>query len=309
MTAIVTVTLNPALDAGLSVERMTPGDKLRSGPPTLEPGGGGINVARALARLGGLARALWLCGGAEGQRLATLLDGEALSHEAFPCAAETRRNLHIEARATGELFRITVRGDAVTAAELATLAHRVESLDDITWLVLSGSLPPGLPTDTWACLADRAAEGTRVILDSSGEALRAGLRGRVFLVKPNARELEQLAGRELKTRAGRVAAARALIAAGRVEVVAVSLGSAGLLLVTHDDDIDIAAPTVEAVSAVGAGDSTVAGIVHGLAQGRSLEEALRYGAAAGAAAVLTPGTGLCRREDTERLFADLHGGG
>lgn len=302
---IVTVTLNPAIDALTHVDEVAPERKLRCTRPLLEAGGGGLNVARAVRRLGGDARALWLSGGIEGKRLAQLLDDHRIDHDFIEVGDETRRNLNVVDDASGQMYRFGMPGAHVSERECAALLDRVAALEAAEWLVLSGSLPEGAPADTYARIAKRAPRGARIVLDTSGSALREGLRGGIFLAKPNRRELEQLAGGPLREERALADAARALVHEGHVEVLVVSLGDQGLLVVTRDRSERIVSPDIEVRSAVGAGDSTVAGLVLGLCRGMSVEDAARFGAAAGTAAVMTPGTELCRREDTERLYAAM----
>jgi 6-phosphofructokinase 2 len=196
-------------------------------------------------------------------------------------------------------------GPALSEDETEALCAYIQSCSGTQFLVLSGSLPPDLPRDFYGRLASRAPAGARVILDTSGEPLGKGLAGAVYLAKPNKNELGRLLGKKLDSVDDVVAAARELIGAGRVEALAVSMAEDGLALVTRDAAEHVRAPKVEMVSAVGAGDSTVAGLVVGLARGLPLAKAARLGVAAGTAAVLTPATDLIRREDVERLFAEL----
>ena len=146
------------------------------------------------------------------------------------------------------------------------------------------------------------------MVDTSGDALREAVAEGVYLIKPNLRELETLAGRELRSEADQEAAAQRLIEDGKVEVVAVSLGAAGALLVTAGDCFRLKAPEVEPKSAVGAGDSFVGAMTLGVAEGRSMREAFTLAVATGTATVLTMGTELCRREDVERIFRELKSG-
>lgn len=305
MTSIVTITMNPALDESFAVDRIVPERKLRCSQPVIHPGGGGINVARAAARLGADVTALWIGGGANGQMLADILDGERIRHRRVPAALELRRNSHVTERDTGDLYRFVLPGPELSDREGAQFVEELERCRDAAFVVISGSLPPSLPSDYYARLAEHAPAGARVILDASGDELVRGLAGHVYLVKPNRNELGRLAGGELRDIADVVDAARTLIAAQRVEVVAVSLGADGIVYVTGEKYEHIASPRVKPVSTVGAGDSSVAGIVVGLSRGLSLPDAMRLGVAAGTAAVLTPGTELFRPEDTERLFGEL----
>ncbi|MES2644257.1 MAG: 1-phosphofructokinase family hexose kinase [Myxococcota bacterium] len=302
---IVTVTLNPALDESSTVPRIRPDVKLRCSAPTREPGGGGVNVARVAHRFGVDERALWACGGPEGNRIAALLDAEGVTHVPVPVSGDTRRNLHVTETETDKVFRFNLPGGVVTEADLDALLARLASEEGAAFVVASGSVPPGLGADAWTRVVAAAPRGARVILDTSGDALRHALGHGLFLIKPNRNELAKLVGRPLPDREAVAEAARTLVADGAAEGVVVSLGAEGLLLVTATEEVFVAAPRVHAVSAVGAGDSTVAGIVVALVRGLSLAEAVRFGAAAGAAAVLTPGTALCSPEDVERIYAGL----
>ena len=308
MPPVVTMTVNPSVDKSVSVDQVVPERKLRCDRPVLEPGGGGINVARVLRELGVAASAHWTRGGPTGARLETLLDEVGVEHHPLAIEDETRENLIVIERATGQQFRFGTPGPVLTARELHALEARVASLDPATpFLVLSGSLPEGVPDDTYARLTRAAPPGCRVVLDTSGAALQRGLDAPVFLVKPNIRELGQLAGRPIEDDDQVRDVAHRLIRTGSVAVVVTSLGAGGAMATTADEHWYVRAPTVKIRSAVGAGDSTVGGIVAALAGGRPLQEAIRYGVAAGAAAVKTDGTQLCRRADVERLDALMAG--
>jgi 6-phosphofructokinase 2 len=304
---IVTLTMNPAIDASTSVERVTPDDKLRCGPLRREPGGGGINVARAIGRLGGEALALYPAGGAIGALLETLLDNEPVRHVRLDVAGSTRENVTVSESSTERQYRFVMPGPQLEEAECAAILERIDALDPSPdYLVASGSLPPGMGPEFHAQLARRArAQGTRFVLDTSGASLREGLASGAWLIKPNLRELGQIAGRDVSDDPEQERVARELVDSGVVEVVVVSLGAGGALLVTAGRCERIRAPTVPIRSRVGAGDSTVGGIVLGMVRGMEVGDAVRYGVAAGAAAVMTPGTELCRREDTDRLFGRL----
>ena len=186
------------------------------------------------------------------------------------------------------------------------LLELVASLDPVPdYLVLSGSLPPGVPYDFYARASAVAPKGCRVILDTSGEALKKGLETPVFLIKPSLRELGQLAGQSIETDPQTRNVAKSLIDSGKVSVVVTSLGASGALLTTADLHEHFRAPITKIRSRVGAGDSTVAGIVLSLSQGKSLIEAVRFGVAAGSASVMREGTELCQRNDTERLYREM----
>jgi 6-phosphofructokinase 2 len=304
MKRVVTVTMNPAVDASASTDRVATDEKLRCGPLEREPGGGGINVARAVGKLGGEALAVYPAGGPMGQLLGELLDREPVRHHRVAISGSTRENVTIRESGSGRQYRFVMPGPELDQAEWETVLERVAGLDPgPDFVVGSGSLPGGVPDDFFARLAETSqSRGARFVLDTSGDALREGLSEAVFLVKPNLRELGQIAGRDVAEDPEQERAATAIIEAGHAEVVVVSLGGAGVLLVTGSGSERIPAPTVPIRSKVGAGDSTVAGIVLGLARGMEMEDAVRFGVAAGAAAVMTPGSELCRRDDTERLY-------
>jgi 6-phosphofructokinase 2 len=303
--AIATFTLNPAIDKSSSVARVEPEAKLRCAPPAFEPGGGGINVSRVIQELGGRAHTLYTAGGPTGELLKSLVAGHGLQHKAIEIAEMTRENLVIFEEWSGEQYRFNMPGPRISAEEADHIVGRLAALDE-AYIVASGSLPPGMPVDFYARPAARYRErGQRYILDTSGPALQAALESFVYLIKPNMRELRGLVGHDVATPEAAQEAALELVGSGHCECVAVSLGAEGAIMADTHGAVRIDAPDITPVSKVGAGDSMVAGIVYLLTQGASPAEAVRYGVAAGAAACLTPGTGLCRREDVNRLFAAM----
>ena len=309
MPDIVTLTMNPALDITTSTNRVVPTDKVRCGAPRRDPGGGGLNVARVLHVLGTPATAVFPSGGHTGRALEDLVATEGVGIRSLTIRGSTRESLTINENETGLQYRFVLPGPTVTAREqVACLDLVIEVASGADYVVVSGSLPPGVPADFYQQVADVVGDlGARVIVDTSGPALRQ-LRGGVFLVKPSIRELRDWTGRELSAIDDQVAAAREVIDRGVSQVVVLSLGADGALLVTRDRDEHFPSVQVPVVSGVGAGDSMVAGVVCGLAQGRSLSDSVRYGIAAGAAMLQTPGTALCRRSDVERFYALLTDG-
>jgi 6-phosphofructokinase 2 len=272
-----------------------------------DPGGGGINVARVLTVLGGEAYAIYLAGGLTGQTLDKMIDAIGLKRATIPIQGDTRISYTVFERRTHQEYRFVPEGPAITEGEWQACLDRLSTLDaDI--VVASGSLPHSVPVDFYARAAAFAHKNDkRLVLDTSDEPLRAALAEGVYLLKPNLRELSQIAGAELPTREAQHDAAMAMIGKGHAERVAVSLGDEGAFLASPEGCIDLAAPPVEMHSAVGAGDSFVAGMTLGLAEGRGLREALCLAVAAGSAAVMTMGTELCRRDDVERLDRLLRG--
>ncbi len=303
---VVTVTLNPCIDKAFSVDRMVPDRKLAGERLREDPGGGGINVARVITRLGGDALALWSAGGETGRRLARLLDAEGVPHEAIPIEGQVRENLIITDASTGEQYRFGMPGPMLSEAELARWAARLGRLPaSVHYVAFSGSLPGNLLAQSFEALLRSVPNGIRIVVDSKREALRQALETGVYLVKPNLHELGEVWEQELAGDDQVEQAAREIIEAGGAEVVLVSLGRGGALLVTANRIERFASPPVPIRSKVGAGDSMVGAVLAALDQGRPLEDAARLGVAAGAAAVMSEGTELCRREDTERLYRSV----
>jgi 6-phosphofructokinase 2 len=304
MARIVTLTMNPALDIATTTDRVVPEHKLRCEAPRYDPGGGGINVARAVHALGGDALAIFPAGGSAGEMIRHLLQREGVAHQAVAIAGFTRESLAVEERESGKQYRFLLPGPQLGLEDqercLDALAAAAAAAE---FIVVSGSLPPGVPDDFYARVAALAkAQGKRLVLDTSGAALQQAGHG-VYLMKPSLRELEGLTGRQIRGAGEELAAARQLVDEGRAEIVVVSLGAGGALLVTAEQAERFPAIAVAAKSSVGAGDSMLAGIVLGLTRGLPMREAVRLGIAAGAAALLGSGTQLCRREDVERLYA------
>ncbi len=306
MPSIVTLTLNPTIDVAYEVDRVVPTHKIRTTREYYNPGGGGINVARVFVRLGGNARCVYLSGGATGAALDGLIDQHQLVRTRVPIAGNTRIAVDALEHASGKEYRFTPAGPAVTEAEWTAC---LDVLDDVDceWLVASGSLPPGMPEDFYAVLARRmGARGIPVVLDTSGAALREGLAGGgIALVKPSRGELEGLVGHPLGSIEAVADAAAAIVAAGQARIVATTLGHEGAVLAHAEGTLYGPALPIDAQSAVGAGDSFVAGMVHALATGHGPEEAFRHGIAAGSAAVLRAGTDLARAADIARLLPQV----
>jgi 6-phosphofructokinase 2 len=311
MDSVVTLTLNPAIDTSTRVSTVAAEHKLRCAPPRHDPGGGGLNVARAISQLGGTARVLYTAGGVNGQLLRELLAQFAVQQQPITISGDTRQSFTVLEQSSDLQYRFNLPGPELQAHEWQAALSLLAEIDPApAYLVASGSLPPGVPADFYAQVAELGRErGAKVIVDTSGEPLRKAAAAGIFLLKPNLRELGMLAGRELNSEAAQEQVARDLVHSGSCEAVVVSLGAAGVLLVTAELCRRMRSPTVPIVSKVGAGDSTVAGITLALARNQSLVEAVRFGVACGAAAVMTPGTELCRRDDAEQLYAQLQAEG
>jgi 6-phosphofructokinase 2 len=304
---VVTLTINPALDKSTFVQEIKPENKLRCDAPVFEPGGGGINVSRAIKKMGGESLALYLAGGATGNVLSELLDKEGLSHTPIPSIKWTRENFAVTERATDRQYRFGMPGSIIPEEEWKYALAKLEKIRPAPeFIVASGSLPQGVPDDFYARVATIAKNmGAKLILDTSGEALKKAAGIGVYLLKPNAVELADLAGKKEMTPEERETFARQLVHDGLCEVMVVSLGAKGALLVTKDEVFRAEPPNIKPKSTVGAGDSMVAGMVYTLAQGWPLADVLKYGVAAGTATAMTPGSELCKKEDIEQIFAWL----
>jgi 6-phosphofructokinase 2 len=304
---IVTICLNPAIDKCAAVTHVTPEHKLRCTNPHFDAGGGGLNVARVVHRLGGTVTAVYPAGGLTGEMLIELMHEDGVPHVPIRVVGLTRENLHIDETSTGQQYRFNMPGVELTEAEWNSCFDAALSLDPRPeWVIFSGSLAPGVPPTCLADLAKRCkAEGMRLVADTSGDALREAVRAGVSILKPNQKELGELVGRELEGDGEIFSAARAILDTGGSDLILVSMAAAGLLVVSHDEVYRVAAPPVKPVSRVGAGDSSLAALVLKLAQGRPLKEAARYAVAAGTAAVLGHGTDLCKVEDVDRLMASM----
>jgi 6-phosphofructokinase 2 len=303
MTAIVTLTPNPSLDISTTVAQVMPTHKLRCTAARRDPGGGGINVARVVRRLGGEVTAIYPCGGVTGHLLAHLVERERIASKTVEIADETRQDFSVHEDASGQQFRFVLPGPAIAEHEwracLDTLAACTGHTD---FVVASGSLPPGMPQDFYARTARLVKSGRgRFLLDTSGPALKAALAEGVYLIKPSLRELSEAVGESLDDETAWIKACAGLVDDRRAEIVALTLGERGAMLITAGRVIRAEPPPITAVSSVGAGDSFLGAMAWGLAAGHDLVQALRLGVAAGSSAVLNPGTELAHADDARRL--------
>ncbi|WP_407356343.1 1-phosphofructokinase family hexose kinase [Methanolobus sp. WCC5] len=307
MKIIVTLNMNPAIDKSTKTQHVIAEHKLYCGPVSYEPGGGGVNVSRAIKKLGGDSLLFYPAGGMPGMMLHDLLEEEEVDQLMFPIKGSTRENLIVLEESTGRQFRFGMPGPQLETHEWEQCLRELSLITPAPdYLVASGSLPLGVPSDFYARVARIGKDmGAKVIVDASGDALEHALQEGVYLIKPNVREFRELAGNDIKEELQIAQAAQGMIRDGKCEAMVISLGAGGALLVLEDNVEHIVPPTVPISSKVGAGDSMVAGIVLSLSKGKELREAALYGIAAGSAAVMTPGTELCRKEDTERLYAKM----
>ena len=306
MPSIVTITLNPCVDISSSIDALKPEKKLRCAPLVYEAGGGGINVARAITKLGGKALAIYLAGGNAGANLQSLLAAESLDSMLIETGINTRVNVMMVDKATGLQYRFVTAGNPVDDAICEQCIQALEKLNDVKYIVVSGSLQAGVPHDLFERLSAIAKQKqARLIIDVPSDVIKTYPIKGVYLLKPNLNELSMLAGREELEGDDIISAARVIIDKGICEVVVVSMGASGALLVTRDIAQRFIAPLVKVKTTVGAGDSMVAGIVLYLSKDKDIKEAVRFGIASGTAATLNSGTQLCRLEDAERLYKEM----
>lgn len=299
---ILAVALNPSVDVSSDATRVLPTRKVRTHNQRRHAGGGGVNVARVIAMLGGRPQLLVMCGGETGALLLDALAGAAIDVTAVRTAEPTRLAFMVYEEETGLEYRFVPDGPAVSSEEIESAMDAVRSFKG-DFLVLSGSLPRNAPDYTYARMAAVAASaGVKVVLDTSGKPLQTTLKqAKLFLIKPSLSELETIAGKTLDER-GIAETARQIVSEGWAEYVTVTLGRSGALLVGSQINLRLPAIHVPVRSAVGAGDSFLAGLVWRLEQGAPIEEAFRFGLAAGAAAAITPGTELCHRDDVFAIY-------
>lgn len=304
---IVTLTLNPAVDLASTAASVVPTHKVRTFGERFDPGGGGINVARVIHELGGDTLALVMTGGVTGRLIEELLDEAGVPWQALAIRGRTRISLNIHDRKSGLEYRFVPEGPNVDSDEWN---KALKALHDVEgeWIVASGSLPRGVPTDFYAQAAVIAERrGQKFVLDTSGPPLHAILGHGIELLKLSLSELEFLIGQELPDLQSQEKETASLIRSGAARMIAVSLGRDGAILGTQEGICKLPSVEVEECSAVGAGDSFLAGLVFGLARGMSQRESLALAIAAGAASVATFGTAQVRRADVETFFRKAYG--
>jgi 6-phosphofructokinase 2 len=302
---LLTVTLNPALDRCGRVVALESERKLHCTDVTVEPGGGGVNVARMATRLGLRTTAAVLMGGDGGDRLVRLLQAEGVSVVALATSEAVREDLTIVETSTGRHYRFVLPGAEVRLNELAAAARDIVGLaKGAGRVVVSGSLPPGVSDAAFGeLLRDLRAAGAELLVDVPGPSLAAAAQVGAQLLKPSAHELSAFAGAELSGEEELEQAARDLLALGPNEAVVVSLGGAGALFVPAAGEAwRLHAPAVRSVSTVGAGDSLVAGVAVALACDWTTLDAARLGVAAGTASTTRAGSGLAHAPDVRRLL-------
>ncbi|MCG7592616.1 1-phosphofructokinase family hexose kinase [Mycobacterium sp. PSTR-4-N] len=301
---VVTLTMNSALDVAVDADTVRPTDKVRCRAARYDAGGGGINVARFAHVLGADVAAIFTAGGFTGARIVDIVEATGVAATPVPILGATRESFTVNEGATGAQYRFVLPGPFLTPDEQILCLNAVrDAATSADYVVASGSLPPGVAPDFYQRVSDICAEtDAALILDTSGGGL-AHVSSGVHLLKPSLRELRECVGRSLDTEAEQRAAARELVDRGLADAVVVSLGAEGALLVTPHLTERFPAVEVLSVSGVGAGDAMVAGIVVGLARCWDLPAAVRFGIAAAAAKLQTPGTSEFSADEVEKIYS------
>jgi 6-phosphofructokinase 2 len=303
MGKIVTITFNPCIDKSTTIASLLPEKKLRCSVPKFEPGGGGLNVSRAIKKIGGDSLAIFTSGGHTGHFLEQLTKDECVNFKSVRIQNNTRENLIVLDCSSNQQFRFGMPGPQINDQEWENVLAALEEENDVEFVVASGSLSPGIPLDIYGRIAKIAnKKKAKLFVDTSGPALQHAINEGVYLLKPNLSELSSLAGKEEIHAEAVDDVAREIINRGQCEIIVVSMGPAGAILVTKDQDFHVTPPAVKQRSTVGAGDSMVAGIVWALSNGETLVKALELGVACGTAATMNPGTELCKVEDVNKLL-------
>jgi len=303
---IITLTPNPSADRTVSIADLQPGEVHRATASRIDPGGKGVNISRALTAHKASTLAVLPAGGPDGHLLAELLSEAGIAVAIVPISGSTRANLAL-VEPDGTTTKINEPGPLLSDSELKDLIAGVVATlaQKPSWLVGSGSLPPGVDDDLYAALVRRCRDaGVSVAIDASGTALRRAVAAGPDLIKPNLEELEELVDRSLNT-LGEVYTAGAALVAGGVGAVVVSLGGHGALLVTSSTTAHATAPVPQRLSTVGAGDALLAGYLYATGSGSTAVQALCTGVAWGAAAVTLPGSRMPTPADVAGIQVSL----
>ena len=306
MSQIVTITFNPCIDKSATVSKLIPEKKLSCSEPRFEPGGGGINVTRAIKKLGGKTIAIYPAGGYTGKFFNELLANEKIPSIIIDVENPLRENVIVLEESSNNQFRFGFPGAKLLQHEWEQCIDAIDKITDAEYLVASGSLPEGVPDDIFAKLAAISKKkNLKLVVDTSKAALKHAASEGVYLLKPNLAELSSLLGREELSLDEVSAAGKEVIARKFCEVLLVSLGERGAILFTKNKELKSSSPKVKRKSTVGAGDSMLAGFVLSLSQRKTFEDALRYSVACGTAATMNSGTELCNKKDADALFPKI----
>jgi 6-phosphofructokinase 2 len=302
---IYTLTLNPALDRTLTVEQLVPDETIRVISEERYAAGKGIDVSRVIKEMGGRSIALGFVGGYDGLELEGRLINDGVLSNFIRISGTTRTNIILKERTGSRQYVISAPGPHISAHELSQLYQQIVSLPDVSYLVMSGSIPPGLKPSVYSqFIMAVKAKGAMVALDADGEAMKEGVRSAPDIIKPNAKELGRLVGHDVETEEQIIEACDPLFNRG-ISIVMVSRGPKGILTVTHEDCYRCVPPNIDVQNTVGAGDSALAAFILCYSRGGALAECTRRATAAGTATAMAAGTALATREDVDRLAEDV----
>jgi 1-phosphofructokinase len=311
--AILTLTPNPTIDRVIFCRNFRLGTVVRAERETVIPSGKGVDASLVIHELGGATVVLGLTAGLNGRLHRDLLEAWGIAHDLVPAAGETRMALVLVDLAVNEQSTVSAPTLSASEGHLGQLRDSLARHAERSWgLICGGSLPPGLPGDSYACLLRFARQhGLVTLLDASGDALRQGVLGLPHVLKVNAREVQALDGSVLDTRGGEGTLDDLAGLAGRLatqlgewasEAIVVTLGERGALAVTSGGTWLVRPPGVPVVNTAGAGDALDAGIMLARSEGRDWPAALTLGTAAAASVVMNEGTAICLREQVEELL-------
>lgn len=297
-TPVITVTMNPALDKTVTVGQFVYGELNRIKELRTDAGGKGINVAKVLKHFAMDVATTGLIAGFQGQVILERLKSFGIESHFIEAAGETRTNLKIVDELTKQTTELNEPGFSADSAVLERfIAQFKAQIENASFVVLGGSLPPGVPPDFYKSVIEIAKDkGVRTILDVDGEALLHGIEATPFAIKPNIHELEALFGQSFSSDEHVVSAARTLIGKG-IQYVAVSMGGKGSILIDKDKAVRALPFPITPLSTVGAGDSMVATMVYCFLHNKSLEDTARWCSAAGTITASKPGTQVCTLEE------------
>lgn len=304
---ILTLTMNPSLDISAEVDRVAATMKMRCDNDRIDPGGGGINVSRAVSILGGSSIAVFPAGGSTGKILIDMLQEQGIDNRPVTTEPLSRQSFAVRERETNQQYRFSMAGHKLPEKTSRECLQMITQYDPPpSFVVVSGSLPPGVPDDFYGQLANHFRQSrTKIILDTSGEPLKNALKEQVYLIKPNQRELEYVCDCSLADEKVQNEKCREIVDKGYCEALVLTLGEKGALLTTREEQYRVPGIEVKEVSAVGAGDSFVGGMVLALQQGKALPDAFLYAMAAGSSALTTEATALCEKESTDKYYRQL----
>jgi len=302
---IYTLTLNPALDRNIWIENVRYDDSNRIKKEERYAAGKGIDVSRVLTAFGIRNKALGFVGGFDGEEMEGRLINEGISCNFTKISGEIRTNIVIYDKEKESQTIFSARGPEIMPFELMRIIQQVEKLEDLEILIISGSLPPGVHPEIYYKIMEIAKrKGSKIVLDTDGDALKTSIQMFPDVIKPNVHELSRLSGMELKDINIIINTAHTICDQG-TGIVLVSMGASGILLVGKKERYLAVPPKVKALNTIGAGDSAVAGFIFGTVTGKTLQEALVCAVAAGTATTLRPGPALCTKDDFLELVPQV----